>query len=164
MNNVSAHAHPTPVKAFLILLTVVIVIVGFITICRGLGLVHLWAGFAFLLFWGAVEQLSTAKLVPCALGAFFGLTLGWLSHALPEWLPEAGIWLFLGILLVAIYCQIIGRLPIVVNACAMTLLTFSTIPELREHFYDAYLALLAAVIFFGGLKLVAEAIARKSKT
>lgn len=162
MNDVSA-ANPaevsqpatamTPAKGLLILLGVVVVVGAFIGLNLALGIHEFWGGFLFLLYWTGVEHGKFEKLANCVVGALFGLGLAYLLKVLPVWLGEPGGFVFLGLILAVVYCQIMGWLTLAVNMVAMLFLTVGTIPAVQSStdFASVLVALLLGIVFFGGL-------------
>lgn len=76
-----------------------------------------------------------------------------LVFALPRWLGDAGGLVVLALILVLIYCQVMGWLPVAINLTTMLFLTAGTIPAVQEsvNFADAFISLGLAFIYFIGL-------------
>ncbi|MAL93737.1 MAG: hypothetical protein CME40_01430 [Haliea sp.] len=143
----------TPAKGLGVLLGIIVVVAGFIAINSALDVHEFWAGFLFLLYWAGIEHVAWDKLAACVVGSVVGLTLAWLLFALPGWFGEAGGFIFLGLILVVIYCQVMGWLPVAINLTTMLFLTAGTIPAVQEgvNFGDAFIALGLAFAYFIGL-------------
>jgi hypothetical protein len=155
MNDVThaGAAAMTPAKGLLVLAGVVVVVGAFIGLNHVLGIKEFWAGFLFLLYWTGFEHMKFDKLPSCIVGALFGLLLAYLLFALPGWMGPTGGLVFLGLILVVIYCQIMGWLTLAINMCAMLFLTVGTIPVVQAgvNFANAFIALGLGIVFFGGL-------------
>lgn len=145
----------TPGKALLILAGVVVVVAGFILLTSALGIPDFWAGFLFLLYWAGIQHTDTRQLLPSITGAFFGVLLLYLSHGLPDWFGDAGLFAFVGLLIVVIYCQILGLFAVAINMIAMLYLTVGTIPAVQEHctISDIASALVLGIVYFVGIIL-----------
>ena len=157
----------TPLKGLLVLLGIIVVVGGFIALNSALGVHEFWAGFLFLLYWAGIEHVAWDKLAACVVGAVVGLTMAWLLFALPGWFGEAGGFIFLGLILVLVYCQVMGWLPVAVNLTTMLFLTAGTIPAVQSgvNFAHAFIALgLAFVCFIGLVWVGTRLIARKTAT
>jgi hypothetical protein len=143
----------SPAKGLLILGGVVVVVGGFIGLNTALGIKEFWGGFLFLLWWTGVEHMKFEKLPSCIIGALVGLALSYLLHALPQWIGPLGGLVFLGLILVVVYCQIMGWLAIAINMIAMLFLTVGTIPAVQAgaDFAGVLAALILGVIYFVGL-------------
>lgn len=146
----------TPVQGVMMLGAVVVVLAVFIAACMFLGLHDMWAGFLFLLCWASFEHAAPEKLFDCAAGAAFGLLLAWSMKVFPVWFGAAGMAIFVGLLLVVVYMQIMQWGKRLVNAPAMLYLTVGVIPLLNTElqFPSAFLVLGLAVVYFGGLLTV----------
>lgn len=143
----------TPVKGLLVLLGIIVVVAGFIALNIALGVHEFWAGFLFLLYWAGIEHVAWDKLIPCVVGAVVGLTMAWLLFALPGWFGETGGYVFLGLILVLVYCQVMGWLSVAINLTTMLYLTAGTIPAVQEgvKFDQAFISLSLAFAYFIGL-------------
>tara|TARA_R110000772_G_scaffold46915_1_gene107137 strand:- start:11632 stop:12165 length:534 start_codon:yes stop_codon:yes gene_type:complete len=143
----------TPVKGLLVLLGIIIVVAAFIALNTALGIHEFWAGFLFLLYWAGIEHFAWDKLAACVAGAIVGLLMACLVFALPRWLGDAGGLVVLALILVLIYCQVMGWLPVAINLTTMLFLTAGTIPAVQEsvNFADAFISLGLAFIYFIGL-------------
>lgn len=154
----------TPAKGLLVLLGVVVVVGGFIGLNAALGIKEFWGGFLFLLYWTGIEHGKFEKLPGLIVGSLFGLGLAYLLLALPLWLGEPGGLVFLGLILVVVYCQIMGWLSLAVNMAAMLFLTVGTIPAVQggADFAGALAALLLGIVYFGGLLWLAGRLQKKA--
>lgn len=158
----------TPLKGLLVLMGVVVVVGGYIGLNSALGIHDFWAGFLFLLYWAAIEHMAFDKLPACIVGALVGLLMGWLLFALPVWFGETGGLIFLGLVLALVYCQIMGWLPVAVNAVTMLFLTVGTIPAIQHadtgaNFTHALVALVLAFVYFIGLMWIATLLRQRKE-
>lgn len=147
----------TPVKALSLLAVVVIVVAGFLVLTAAVGNHEAWAGFLFLLYWSMVEGMKPESLPKSIVGALVGLGIASLLFLLPERLGNTpGLLAFLVVILVLVYLQLRGRLPLAINAATMIFLTVATIPHVQAHasFTQTLGALLLGVAYFGGLALI----------
>ena len=144
-----ARASLTPGKGLLVLLAIVILVAAFIWMTHALGISQAWPGFLFILYWAGLEHVQMERLAPSVVGALAGFGIGWAMHVLPPLLGVAGWAIVLGTILVAIYCHVMGWLPVVVNMATMLFLTVGTVPAVQEHadLTDAFAALLCGMVF-----------------
>lgn len=165
VDNAAQPAAPmTPGKGLLLLGAVVLVVGGFIGINHALGIAEFWGGFLFLLYW-SLDHMKFEKLPTVITGALFGLLLGYLLQALPIHLgAAAGGLTFLAIILVVIYCQIMGWVPIAVNMAAMLFLTVGTIPAIQAHvnFANLLAAVVLGIAYFVGLLWIVGRLQKRS--
>lgn len=155
----------TPLKGLLVLLGIIVVVAGFIGLNMALGVHEFWTGFLFLLYWAGIEHVAWDKLAACVVGAVVGLLMAWLLFALPGWFGEAGGLIFLGLILVLIYCQVMGWLPMAVNLTTMLFLTAGTIPAVQSgvNFAEAFTSLGLALLYFISLVWIGrQLMARKA--
>jgi hypothetical protein len=154
-----AAAPMTPVKALLVVVAIIVVVGIFLTLTHMAGLREPWAAFLFLLFWAGIEHAQFDKLAACVVGAIFGTVLGYLLKLLPVALGMGvGMSVFLGIVVVAVFCQVMGWLPLLINLVTMLFLTVTTIGAIQTQvdFADAALSLAAGIVYFAGLVWVAH--------
>ena len=144
---------PPFVKTFLILMAVVLLISGFLWACSVLRIKDFWVAFLFLLYWGMIEHTVPQKLPKCILGALLGLSLCFAISALPKVMGEAGGMVFIGVIMVVVYIQLLGWLTVVINPMAMIFLTVGTIPAVQAEFdfANALIALAFGVVYFAGI-------------
>lgn len=102
-----------------------------------------------VLYWGAVEHLQREKLLPAIVGSLLGLSLAYAMYGLPPMLGGSGWPIAIGAVLVAIYCQVMGWLPIAINAATMLFLTVGTIPAVQAHadLEGAFAGLVLGILF-----------------
>lgn len=143
----------TPVAGFVVLFAVVAAVAGYLMIAAAAGIEGMWAGFLWLLCWAAIEHMEKSKFGACLIGSFCGLLMAWLLHAGPAAAGAAGLVPALLLVLAAIYCQIMGWLPVAINIATMLFLTVGTIPAVQQRadFADMAMAILLAALWFGAI-------------
>lgn len=143
----------TPLKGLLVLLAIIVVIGAFVALCLALDIHQMWAAFLFLLYWAGIEHVAFDKLLPCLMGAVGGLLLAWSEQLLPGLLGEMGGLAFFGLILVAVYCQVMGWVSVLVNLTFMLFLTVGTMPAVQKglDFPEAFMAIGLGCIYFAGL-------------
>jgi hypothetical protein len=141
-----------PFNGFLIFLLVVGSVLGWLVLGSQLGIVSFFASFLFLWYWAAVEQADFKQWPQCLIGALVGAGLAWQSHYLPVHFGTGGLVAGVGILLVAIYVQIMNWVPIAINRATMLYLTVLGAPALLEklNVAETSLAIVGGAIFFAG--------------
>ncbi|MGH6782543.1 MAG: hypothetical protein ACREB5_10630 [Sphingomonadaceae bacterium] len=160
----------SPLKGLGVLLGVIVVIAGFIAVAVALHLSELWAGFLFLLYWSMVEHAKPERIRASAIGAFVGTGTAALMALAPAALGAGpGMALFMGVVLLLVYAIIMGWAPIAVNMATMIFLTVGTIPHVQgipgvspgADWRQVAFGIIAGIIYFGGLALVAGALTKK---
>jgi hypothetical protein len=159
-----AAAALTPAVGLLTLGAVMAAIAIFIALNYALGITDNWVGFLFLTYWGSVEQLKLEHLPKCILGALVGLLAAYGLQALPHLLGPAGFALALGVILVLVYCLIMGWWPIAINTCAMLFLTVVTIPVLQagSGLLKLFPALGTGIAYFAVLAWIMNTLMKRS--
>lgn len=155
----------TPLKALITLVGVAAVITVFLVICHFLNITQYWPGFMFILYWGMIEKVDTKKLPDCAIGGVVGILAAYSAPLLAGSMGEASGLVFLGIILVIIFCMLMGWLKVAINAMTMIFITIGTIPAVAEHTsaWNALAGFAAGVVFFGGLISAGKALKEKSR-
>lgn len=143
----------TPVQGLAMLGAVVVALAIFITALTFLGLHDLWAAFLFLIGWASFEHMAPEKFLSNAAGSAFGLLLAWSMKLFPLWFGEVGLMVFMSVLLIVVYMQIMQWGKTLVNATAMLYLTVGVIPIVNAEmqFPSAFLVLALSIAYFGGL-------------
>lgn len=143
----------SPAKGLLVLGAVVFVVVAFILLTLLFGNQDAWAGFLFLTYWAGREDMKFDKLPMCAIGALFGIFMAYLLQMLSPQLGVVGIGIVVGVILAAIYCQIMGWFLRPVNVVTMLFLTVGAVPPIQKYgnFADIAFALILGIVFFSGL-------------
>jgi hypothetical protein len=145
----------TPVQGLLVLAAVVIFVAGYLLLNQAMGLTEAWAGFLFLVCW-AVSQLDPSKLAECAIGAFVGVLVAYALQKLPPMLGVVAFVPVLGVILLMVYCQIMGWLTLLVNLTTMAFLTIAAMPLVQAHvsFPNLFATLAFGIAYFAGLVLL----------
>lgn len=154
----------SPLKGLAVLAGVIVVIAGFVCVAVALHLSELWAGFLFLLYWSMIEEAKVERIPKAAIGAFVGTGTAALMALAPAALGMGpGMALFMAVILVLVYAMIMGWAPIAVNASTMIFLTVGTIPHVQGHadWRQIAFGIIAGIVYFGGLALIAGALTRK---
>jgi hypothetical protein len=146
----------TKTRAALALPCVALMVGGYIGLAALCHLQEVYAGLVFSLLWGAIYRADFAELAPAFLGSLCGIALAYAYQRAP-------ILVAMGLILAAVYCLLLGWLPLLINNGAMLFLTIGTIPEIQAHasFPQAALAVTLAAFYFGGL-LALLSLARRS--
>lgn len=154
---VSEPAAPMSVRgAALVTGGIVALIAGYIGIGAALGLVPLYGGFLLLWYFGAIDALDTGLLPAVALGAAGGTLTAWLlQFGLATW-GAAGTLPGLAVIVMAVFLQLLGKLPIVINRAFMLYLTVMAAPllQMHERFDRVLLAIAVATVYFGGVVIL----------
>lgn len=144
---------------------VVLLIAGFIALGLLFGLTPLYAGFLLLWYWGSVDMVEGKALLPLLVGACGGTATAWLLQYGATQGGLAGVAPVLGLIVAAIYCQLHGWLPLLINRPYMLYLTVMAAPLLQagESFAHVMAAIVAATLYFGGIVMAGRmVIARRS--
>jgi len=155
----------TPAKALVTLAGVVAVITIFLVICHFLHITQYWSGFMFVLYWGMIEKVDTKKLPDCIIGGVAGLLAAYSAPMLAGTVGEASGLVFLGIILVIVFCMLMGWLKVAINAMTMIFITVGTIPAVAEYTspLNALAGFAAGVIFFGGFICAGKTLKAKAQ-
>ena len=156
----------SPLLALGILAAVIAILVIFIGLVALTGVSEVWAGFLFLLYWGGIHKLNMEEYAPAFIGALFGLVLIYLAHHLGELVgnPDLGLPLFLTLICVLVYFQILGKLHTFNNLAAMLFLTVGTIPQLAEiAVIEMGKGIIASALYFGALGWIGAKLAAKKQ-
>jgi hypothetical protein len=148
----------TTSKAIATLVAIVVVVVAFIVLTLSLGIQDYWAGFLFLFYWGTTEHLKLDRLPYAALGSVGGLTLAMAPAWLTPWMGAGSATAaMIVVMLLCIFALIKGVATLFCNSAMMLFLTVATIPAVVSHATPTglYSALVAGILFFGGLSFIA---------
>jgi hypothetical protein len=143
----------TPLQALMTLAGVAVFLGLFLTICHFLGVEQFWPAFIFLLYWGMIEKVDVGKIRSLVIGGVLGLLIGYSSSLLAPMLGEQSGLVFLGLVVVLVFFQLMGKFVIAINPLTMIYLTICTIPAVSEgtHFGDSIVGFALGVVYFGGL-------------
>ncbi len=156
---------PTKLKALALLIGAMGMSAGFILLCGALGNHDFYAGFLFLLCWTVMEQIKLARLPHTILGCAFGASLGYaLQYLIGSAVPMGGL-IFGAIVMIVLYCQFLGWLPLIANLSTFTFLLVVTIPYIQTqgNFRDVAIALALGIAYFTPILIIAMHFAAKSK-
>ena len=151
--NVPAASPPSAGRALLMLPVIAGLIAAYMALGNMLGIVSIFAGFFFLLYWAGIKHADPGAFAPTLLGGLGGLVLAFLLHVLPADFGAIGGAAALLLVVTAIYIQIRELFPLVINLAFMLYLTLGTVPAVAEtaDFIGMGIAVLLAASFFGGL-------------
>tara|TARA_B110000444_G_scaffold213357_1_gene210141 strand:- start:1150 stop:1665 length:516 start_codon:yes stop_codon:yes gene_type:complete len=154
---------PSPLKALLMLIGIVVFVGLFITLNSLIGIHDFWAGFLFILYWSGVEEMKVERLPHCIIGAVVGLLIAYGLQMLPQKFGPYGILIPLAAIFVIIYCQLMAWVSVAVNTATMLFLTVATIPTLQSNvdFLSIFGGFGLGVIFFVTLMIVVPRLAVK---
>jgi hypothetical protein len=129
----------------------VALIAGFVVIGAVLHVVPVYAGFLLLWYWTSVTHADVRALAPAVLG---GLTGAGLSYLLQTGTALANVPLILtalGLMVLALFLVIAGRLPLLCNPATMLYVTVFNAPALQkaEDFRQVILATVLGLLWFG---------------
>ncbi|TZG29061.1 hypothetical protein [Sphingomonas montanisoli] len=125
------HAAPSALKAAIIVVVLIPLVAGYMILGSTIGVVHLWSGFLFTLYWSAIHAANPTAYWPDLCGALMGVGYAFLCHWLPLQGTAGGIAL-LAILCVTTWLLIQGKVSLVINLGLMLFLTVCTIPMVGE--------------------------------
>ncbi len=142
---------------------VVLLIAGFIALGLLLGLTPLYAGFLLLWYWGSVDMVARKALAPLLIGACGGTATAWLLQYGAVHGGLAGVAPVLGLIVAAIYFQLRGWLPLLINRPYMLYLTVMAAPLLQagESFAHVMASIALATLYFGGIVTLGQIIAAR---
>ncbi|MBY0300803.1 MULTISPECIES: hypothetical protein [Sphingomonas] len=161
---VTAGAAPAPpltiALAAGITLGVVVLIAGFLVLGAALGLAPLYAGFLILWYFGNIDMLDDKALPVLCVGALAGAATAWLLQAGIVAAGAVGAVPALAVIVAAIFCQLLGWLPLVINRAYMLYVTVLAAPLLQQHerFDRVLLTIVVATVYFGGVVLAGRRI------
>jgi hypothetical protein len=153
----------SPLKGLAVLACVVGVIATFVALHVASGLAEGWPAFLFLLVWAGLERMKFDRLGACLCGALLGLGVAYAMQALPQLYGPTGHAVPLAAILLLIYFQIMGWLPVLVNMATMLFLTVGTIQAIQAgaHFPGLFASLAAGCVYFAGLAALVQALMRR---
>lgn len=167
----TAAATPGPLAGLAITGIVIAIIVAWIALWIGGLKFHdttLVGGFLLLWYWANNEALEFKRLPATIIGALVGIFLAWfVVFATVKW-GNMGTLAGVGLMVVALYLDVIKALPIAVNTSTMLFLTLAATPLVQLHvdWMELSLSTLIGGLFFGivveGLKRLAARAAPQS--
>jgi hypothetical protein len=154
----------SPLKALGLLVAAIVMVALYIILFGALGNLEFYAGFLFLACWTLIDHGKMTRLPHAICGSALGLALGYAMHVLMAGpLGANGGHVFGAIVLVVLYCQIIGWLPLFINATTMMFLAVVTIPHIQAYgdFAKTAIALGIGIVYFGVILGIASWISAK---
>lgn len=160
---------PGPLAGLAILAIAIVVIAAWFAIAlQFMADTSLVGGFLLLWYWASYEKLEIGRLPASLTGAVVGIGLAWLLVWAATNYGAVGLGGALGLLLLALYLDIIKAVPLAINAATMLFLTVAAAPlvQLHVNWGDLVLSTVAGGLFFAavieGLKRLAARFAAAS--
>lgn len=143
----------SPLKGALVVVAIAVAVVLYLMLAHVLGIPQFWAGFLWLFYWAGIEQMNFSVFPDSVRGAFTGLAVALCLHVFPQQIEHFGLAIALLLVVVLVYCSVMGWAKPFVNNATMLFLTVGTIPTIQAHgdFAQIFSALMLGVVFFGGL-------------
>lgn len=153
----------SPLKGAAVVVAIAVVVVCYILLASQLKLPEFWAGFLWLFYWAGIEHMNFERFADSVTGALVGLLTALALHVFPEQAGTAGLVGALGIVVLLVYCSVMGWMKMLVNNATMLFLTVATVPAIQSsvNFSHVFGALLVGVVFFGGLLWLGSVIGRR---
>ncbi|WP_140420610.1 hypothetical protein [Novosphingobium sp. B 225] len=153
-------AAPGPLAGLALTVIVLLIIIAWVALgLQFLTDTSLFGGFLLLWFWANNEQLEIKRLPTAIVGALVGIGLAWfVVFAATKW-GGAGLAAGLGLMVLALYLDVIKAVPFAINASTMLFLTVAAAPliQLKVNWQELVLSTVVGGLFFG---LVVEALKR----
>lgn len=153
---------PGKLAALAILAVVLVVIVAWIALAlQFIADTSLVGGFLLLWYWATVEQLEIRRLPAALLGAVAGIALAWFLVWGAANFGGVGIIAAIGLVLLALYLDILKAVPLAINGATTLFLTLAAAPlvQLHVNWGELVLSTVAGGLFFAatveGLKRLA---------
>ncbi|MBS0482863.1 MAG: hypothetical protein JSR96_12100 [Proteobacteria bacterium] len=149
----SAAPPPGPMAGVVITAIVVVLIIAWIAIgLQFMAVTSLVGGFLFLWYWANNEQLEIRRLPPALIGAVVGIGIGWFMLYAATKFGGAGLAAGVGVLVLALYLDVIKAVPMVVNTATMLYVTIAAAPlvQLHVNWTELVLSTVIGGLFFGG--------------
>ncbi|WP_353226449.1 hypothetical protein [Novosphingobium sp.] len=141
-----------PLKTALVITAIAVALIaGFVVIGAVLHVVPVYAGFLLLWYWTSVTHSDLRALAPAVVG---GVTGAGLSYLLQTGAAHGNVPLILaalGLMVVALFLVISGRLPLFCNAATMLYVTVFNAPVIQqgEDFRGVIIATVLGMVWFG---------------
>jgi hypothetical protein len=155
MSDATAIPGTPPVQPLLTALVItviaVVLIAGFALIGAVLHVVPVYAGFLLLWYWTSVTHSDLRALAPAVVGGLTGAALSYLLQTGAAMASLPLVLTALGLMIVALFLVIAGRLPLVCNASTMLYVTVFNAPALQkaEDFRQVIIATVLGLVWFG---------------
>lgn len=165
MDSNTEHRALSPGKGLVVVICIIIGVAAYLGLGTALGIVPLYAGFLFSLYFGGMKGSDPHELPAALIGSLGGLLTAALLHLLPDQMGTAGLVIALGLILAAIYALVMQWVTILVNNAFMLMLTIGTIPSVQAtgDFIGMAFSVLLAAAMMGLLLLVGGIIATRAK-
>lgn len=162
--NEDNHAPLSPLVGLLVLLVAVVVIAGYLILAHLLGIHSAFAGILLMFYLFAMEGGAASALPKAFIGALGGLANGALFATWAGLDPGLTALAGLVMVLIAVYCLLIGIAPILFNQAYMLVLTVVCVPPvLLEADFTGMLAALFLSLFYFGAAAWALGVLRNRK-
>lgn len=145
---------PGPLAGLAITAIVLVLIVAWIALA--LQFMHdtaLFGGFLLLWFWANNEHLDIKRLPSAIVGGLVGIFLAWfVVYAGTRW-GGAGIGAGVGLMVLALYLDVIKAVPFAINTSTMLYLTVAAAPLIQLHvdWQELVLSTVVGGLFFGAV-------------
>lgn len=140
------------VGAMITTLVIVALLPWFLIGGRFLNIEVLVGGVLLGWYWLNVENADRSRIPASIIGALVGIAIAWAALYLATNHGVPGIFIGLGIMIVAIWLDIVGWLPLATNKATMLFLTIAAAPIVQLHVDFPQLAISTLV---GGLYFMA---------
>lgn len=153
----------SPAMGLATLASAIVVVGTFVALAHVLAIDDIWVGFLFALYWAGLERGNFKRLPQCAVGAALGLTVAYFLHIAPQILGSNAWVPCLAVILVLVYCQIMGWFEIAINMVTMLFLTVGTIPMISAvpRYPQQMFALAFGAVYFVVVIVIANQVARR---
>jgi predicted membrane metal-binding protein len=158
--------HPTPLQGFGTLGAAIAVVGSFIAASGALGIVDMWVGFLFALYWAGLQRSDFKKLPASFLGAAIGISYAYMLRELPSVMPNGALIVCIVAVIAMVYLQIVGWLSIAVNFATMLFMLVSTIPPIMagSQYPQQLIALAFGAAYFATVVWIANQVGRRRKS
>ncbi|MFM5923906.1 MAG: hypothetical protein ACKOPG_06950 [Novosphingobium sp.] len=167
MDNSEA-APPPPGMAAGAVITLIIVVLIVAWIAIALGVLHmtdttLVGAFMFLWYWANNEQLQFGRLLPAMLGSLSGIGVAWLLVYVPTHFGGAGLAIGLGALILALFLDVVKKVPLVINTATMLFVTLAAAPliQLKVNWGELVLSTVVGGLFFAAAVWLLQSLAAR---
>lgn len=143
---------------------VAVLVAGFVALTTAIGNAEAWSGFLFLTYWSMADQMQLENLPRSFIGALTGLLAASLLVYLPGVMgPAPGLVTAMVVILILIYCSIVGWLPMAVNMATMIFLTVAAGPRILGggDFLPLFVSLGLGLVYFGGIGAAMAAVGKR---
>lgn len=163
MDQEPAIARIRPLQGLIVLVLVIVGIGLYLVFGRLLGIVPLYAGFAFSLYFGGIRQSAPNELPAALFGSLGGVVVAAMLALLPGMIGPFGLAIALGAIALSVYCLIMAWVPLLVNYAFMLMLTIATIPSVQaeKRFVGMAASILLAAALMGLVLLIGGLVARR---